>query len=143
MEHDRGRPAHDHLSDRELAFFTLEILLVAVAIFTLIHFRSTTAAIFAVGSLLVAAMVAGATSAQDPSPEGRAVRPAARRRRQAYRRGDYRATSDELFRIEQVDEDRALVENCRTEELIDVGLEELDALRPVRSVNPGRAREPR
>jgi hypothetical protein len=124
-------------------FFALEILLVTVAIFALIHFRNATAVVFAVGGLLVAAVMAGTASTHGPLPEGRADRRVTRRRHLPHRRGDYRATADELFRVEHVEEDRALVENCRTEELIDVGLEELDALRPVRSVEPGRARETR
>jgi hypothetical protein len=127
---DHTHPAGDQLSDLELALFTLAILLVSVSIFTIVHFRGTTADVFAIGSFIVAA-VAGATTAHTSAPKGGRRRAVPDRRRTDYRRGDYRATSDELFRVEQVDEARAVVENCRTGELVEVGFDELDALRPV------------
>ncbi len=131
MEHgDHTRPAGEQLSDLELALFALATLLVSVSIFTIVNFRTTTADVFATGSLIVAAVV-GATTAHAYSPERGSRRPAPDRRRPGHRRGDYRATSDELFRVEQVDEARAVVENCRTGELVEVGFEDLDALRPV------------
>lgn len=54
-----------------------------------------------------------------------------------YRRGEYLATERELFRIEELFGSRAFVENCMTGELIDVGLDELEGLRPVGA--PARA----
>lgn len=45
--------------------------------------------------------------------------------------GDYLTDGRELYRVEQVKGHQALVEDCRTGNLIDVPLEELAALEPV------------
>lgn len=110
--------------DLELALFALEAALLVASIVLVVHFRSTTATVFAVGAILVAGTVA-------------AVRAAPRLRRRP-RPGDYRATSRELFRVEKIVEDRALVEDCRTGVLVDIGVEELDALRLVTVRSPDR-----
>ena len=132
---EHTNPADDQLSGRELGFFALEILLVVAGILTIVHFRNTTAAIFAIGSLLVASMVmvTDAHGSSSGSRDASVVPPLPAR---PYRLGDYRATSDQLFRVERVDQARALVENCGTGELVDIGLEELDALRPIPVAGP-------
>jgi hypothetical protein len=48
------------------------------------------------------------------------------------RRGDYFCSSRQLYCVEQVASERALVEDCATGDLIDVALGELLALRRVR-----------
>lgn len=55
------------------------------------------------------------------------------RRRQRYHRGEYRADDHELYQVEELHGSRAFIENCRTGELLDVELSELDRLRPVRA----------
>lgn len=47
--------------------------------------------------------------------------------------GDYFNTARELYRVERVVEGRVLLEDCRTEVLIEVGMEQLLAMNPVRS----------
>lgn len=116
-------------TDRELAYFVVEVLLIAASIVLLVHFRGTTATVFSVGTMLVAGTVALVW------PYGQAGEEAgphpSRRPRRRLRPGDYRATSRDLFRVERVAEDRAVIEDCRTGVLIDVDVEELDALRVV------------
>jgi hypothetical protein len=50
----------------------------------------------------------------------------------APRPGDYLRSERALYRIERVLADRALIEDCRTESLIDISLAELTTLTPVR-----------
>ena len=45
--------------------------------------------------------------------------------------GDYFNTERELYRVERVVEDRILLEDCRTEVLIEVGVEQVLAMHPV------------
>jgi hypothetical protein len=133
-DHSRGsdgRPA-----GRELTFFALEALLLAASIVLVVHFRSTTAVVFAVGAILVAGTVA-AVGATGPALAEAHPRSASSPRRKPSP-GDYRATSRDLFRIEEIDEDRALVEDCRTGVLVDVDIDELKALRVVTVRSPGR-----
>ena len=42
--------------------------------------------------------------------------------------GDYFSTSSELYRVERVIGDRILLEDCRTEVLIEVGTEQVLAM---------------
>jgi hypothetical protein len=48
------------------------------------------------------------------------------------RPGDYLCSERELYRIERVQGDRALLEDCMTEALVDLPIEELNSLTPVR-----------
>jgi hypothetical protein len=48
------------------------------------------------------------------------------------RPGDYLRSEHELYRIERVQGDRALLEDCMTEALVELPIEELNALTPVR-----------
>jgi hypothetical protein len=48
------------------------------------------------------------------------------------RRGDYLCSERALYRVERVFGDRALIEDCRTESLIDISIAELMLLKPVR-----------
>jgi hypothetical protein len=48
------------------------------------------------------------------------------------RPGDYYSTDHELYRVERVVDDRVLLEDCMTEALVDMPLEELFDLRPVK-----------
>jgi hypothetical protein len=50
----------------------------------------------------------------------------------APRPGDYFCSDSALYRVERVLGDRVLIEDCRTEALIDISFGELMALRPVR-----------
>lgn len=59
------------------------------------------------------------------------------------RPGEYRASSRELFRVEDLCGRRAIVENCGTGDLIDVGLEELAALRPITVQGAGKPADDR
>jgi hypothetical protein len=129
--HGYTDPAGGQMSDRELGFFTLEILLVVASIVLLVHFRSPLAVVFAVGSLLVV-IVTAATCLPGASAKGQVACSTPRRRRQFYRCGDYGATSDALFRIEEFNAAGAVVENCRSGELIDLSFGQLETLRPVR-----------
>jgi hypothetical protein len=52
------------------------------------------------------------------------------------RAGDYLCSDRDLFRVERVLDDRALIEDCRTEVLIDVSLDQLATLE---RVEPDRA----
>jgi hypothetical protein len=45
--------------------------------------------------------------------------------------GDYFSTARELYHVERVIEDRVLLEDCRTESLIEVGIEQVRAMNPV------------
>ena len=47
------------------------------------------------------------------------------------RPGDYLCSDRDLFRVERVIDDRALIEDCRTEVLIDVSLDQLATLERV------------
>jgi hypothetical protein len=49
----------------------------------------------------------------------------------AVEAGDYFSTERELYRVERVIEDRILLEDCRTEALIEVGIEQVLAMKPV------------
>ena len=46
--------------------------------------------------------------------------------------GDYLCSERELYRIERVQDDRALLEDCVTEALVDLPISELNELKPVR-----------
>lgn len=46
--------------------------------------------------------------------------------------GDYLRSERELYRIERVQGDRALLEDCMTEALVDLPTSELGELKPVR-----------
>ena len=48
------------------------------------------------------------------------------------RPGDYLRSERALYRVERVLGDRAVIEDCRTELLIDISVTELLALKPVR-----------
>ena len=48
------------------------------------------------------------------------------------RPGDYLCSERELYRIERVQGDRALLEDCVTEALVDLPIQELNSLTPVR-----------
>ena len=50
---------------------------------------------------------------------------------QPVRAGDYLCSDHDLFRVERVLDDRALIEDCRTEVLIDVTLDQLATLERV------------
>lgn len=45
--------------------------------------------------------------------------------------GDYYAAERELFRVERILGDRALIEDCRTEVLLDITVRELSRLRRI------------
>jgi hypothetical protein len=45
--------------------------------------------------------------------------------------GDYFSTTTELYRVERVIGDRILLEDCRTESLIEVGTEQVLVMNPV------------
>jgi hypothetical protein len=45
--------------------------------------------------------------------------------------GDYYAAERELFRVERIFGDRALIEDCRSEALLDITLRELSRLRRI------------
>jgi hypothetical protein len=47
--------------------------------------------------------------------------------------GDYFSTARELYHVERVIEDRVLLEDCRTESLIEVGI---DLVRTMKAVTP-------
>ncbi len=49
----------------------------------------------------------------------------------AVEAGDYFSTKRELYRVERVIADRVLLEDCRTEVLIEVGIEQVLAMNPV------------
>jgi hypothetical protein len=51
---------------------------------------------------------------------------------QLPRPGDYLCSDRALYQVERVLGDHALIEDCRTEALIEVTIDELLALRPVR-----------
>jgi hypothetical protein len=46
--------------------------------------------------------------------------------------GDYLRSDRSLYRVERVLGGRALIEDCKTEQLIDVAIDDLIALTPVR-----------
>ena len=46
--------------------------------------------------------------------------------------GDYLCTDRELYRVERVADDRVLLEDCKTEALVDLPLVDLIDLKPVR-----------
>jgi hypothetical protein len=48
------------------------------------------------------------------------------------RPGDYLCSERELYRIERVQGDRALLEDCKTDALVDLPISELGELKPVR-----------
>ena len=52
--------------------------------------------------------------------------------RDSPRPGDYLCSESELYRIERIQGDRALLEDCMTAALVDLPLSELRALKPVR-----------
>jgi len=52
-------------------------------------------------------------------------------RKPERRLSDYYSSDKDLYRVEHVVSDRALVEDCRTGVLIDVPVEYLERLRPV------------
>jgi hypothetical protein len=54
--------------------------------------------------------------------------------------GAYLHSAHELFRVEGVNGERALVENCRSGDLIDVPVSELAGLEPVRANDQGARR---
>lgn len=45
--------------------------------------------------------------------------------------GDYFSTARALYRVERLIGDRVLLEDCRTESLIEVGIEQVLAMSPV------------
>ncbi|HEX2127608.1 MAG TPA: hypothetical protein VHF58_00145 [Solirubrobacterales bacterium] len=45
--------------------------------------------------------------------------------------GDYFSTERELYRVERVVGDRVLLEDCRTEALIEVGVDQVLGMKPV------------
>lgn len=45
--------------------------------------------------------------------------------------GDYFSTARELYRVERVIGHRVLLEDCRTEALIEVGIEQVMSMHPV------------
>ena len=49
----------------------------------------------------------------------------------AVEAGDYFSTARELYCVERVIGDRVLLEDCRTESLIEVGIEQIRAMSPV------------
>ena len=49
----------------------------------------------------------------------------------AVEAGDYFSTTRELYCVERVIGDRVLLEDCRTESLIEVGLEQVLAMNPI------------
>jgi hypothetical protein len=53
------------------------------------------------------------------------------------RPGDYLCSERALYRVERMLGDRALIEDCKTESLIDVTIDELLALKPVRRASDG------
>jgi hypothetical protein len=53
------------------------------------------------------------------------------------RAGDYLCSDRALYLVERVLEDRALIEDCRTEALIDISIAELMSLKPVRRASDG------
>lgn len=55
-----------------------------------------------------------------------------RRRPEPPQLADYYSSERDLYRVEQVARDRALVEDCLTGALIDVPIEYLARLRPIR-----------
>lgn len=59
-------------------------------------------------------------------------RPGHRGRPSAFAVGDYLCSEHDLYRVEQVAEGRALLEDCRTGGLVDAPLEDVASLRPVR-----------
>lgn len=127
-----------HPAGLDLVLFVIEALLAVSSIVLVVHFGGTTAAVFAIGAIVVAGTLAavrvrgGSAVAANP--------PSTQRTRGRPRPGDYRATSEDLYRVEEVHRDRVLLEDCRTGVLVDVDLAELDSLRsvPVRS-GPGAA----
>lgn len=52
--------------------------------------------------------------------------------------GDYLTDGRDLYCVEELFDDHALIEDCRRTTLIDVGLEELRELAPVRRSRPVR-----
>ena len=48
------------------------------------------------------------------------------------KRGDYLHSHRELYRVESLDSNRVLLEQCRTNAMVEVSLERLDELQPVR-----------
>lgn len=61
---------------------------------------------------------------------------AAARPAEAPRSGDYLTDGRELYCVEELFGDHALIEDCRNGALIDIGLEELDRLEPVKRARP-------
>ena len=45
--------------------------------------------------------------------------------------GEYFSTDRELYRVERIVADRVLLEDCRTETLIEVGIDLVRAMRPI------------
>jgi hypothetical protein len=51
--------------------------------------------------------------------------------RVAVEAGEYFSTERELYRVERVTAERVLLEDCRTEALIEVGVDQVLAMKPV------------
>jgi hypothetical protein len=136
MERPGSSSGHDpSAADGELALFAIEAVLLVSSIALVVHFRSTTAAVYAVGAILVAGILAlvRVKGLSSPEPESRSARESRSLAvsRTRPRPGDYRATARALYRVEKVQDDRALIEDCRTGALVDIELGELDTLRVV------------